>query len=55
MLKLFSHTDDTKVTYSNGSHVNIATTKMSRVSLDDNVHRPDYQNFFLATLPVADE
>ena len=27
----------------------------SRISLDDNTHRPDYSNFFLATLPVFDD
>ena len=47
--------DDTKVTYTNGYHVNLATTSMSRVSLDDNAHRVDYNNFFLAAQPVIDE
>jgi hypothetical protein len=55
LLSIFSHIDDTKVTYSNGYHVNHATTCMSRISLDDNVHRPDYTNFFLASLPIIDE
>lgn len=55
LLSLFSHTDETKITYNNGFHVNLATTATHRVSLDNHVHRPDYQNFFLATLPVIDE
>lgn len=55
LLHLIGHTDDAKVTYSNGYHVNQATTMMSRISLDDHVHRPDYSNFFLATMPVMDE
>jgi len=55
LLQLFSHTDDMKVTYCNGYHVNKATTATARISLDDNAHRPDYGNFFLATLPVFDD
>lgn len=55
LLSLFSHTDETKVTYTNGYHVNLATTSLSRISLEHNVHKPDYNNFFLATQPVIDE
>ena len=47
--------DDNKVTYTNGYHVNLATTSMSRVSLDESVHRTDYSQFFLASQPVIDE
>ena len=52
---MFSHLDDTKVTYTNGYHVNLATTSMKRVSLDESVHRTDYSQFFLAAQPVIDE
>lgn len=47
--------DDSKVTYTNGYHVNIATTSIGRVSLDDTTHRIDYRNFLLASQPVIDE
>ena len=47
--------DETKVTYMNGFHVNQATTSLARISLDETTHKPDYVNFFLATLPVIDE
>lgn len=43
------------MTYTNGFHVNLATTTLSRVSLEHTAHRIDYQNFFLATQPVIDE
>jgi hypothetical protein len=55
LLNLFSHMDNTKVTYTNGYHVNLATTSMSRISLDESVHRCDYSQFFLASQPVIDE
>jgi len=55
VLSLFNHTDATKVTYNNGYHVNIAATGTSRISLEENVHRPDYRNFFHATQPIIDE
>lgn len=55
LYKMFSRMDETKVTYMNGFHVNQATTSLSRISLDETTHKPDYVNFFLATLPVIDE
>jgi hypothetical protein len=55
LLSHFSHTDEAKVTYLNGYHVNLAVTQTSRVSLDSHTHRPDYHSFFLATLPIMDE
>lgn len=55
LLNLFSHLDDTKVTYTNGYHVNLATTSIQRISLDENPHRQDFSQFFLASQPVIDE
>jgi len=36
------------VTYTNGFHVNHAVTSTSRIMLTENVHRPDYDDFFKA-------
>lgn len=55
LLSYFCHTDDTKVTYTNGYHVNQAVTLTSRAPVDNTVHRPDYDNFFRAAQPVIDE
>jgi hypothetical protein len=41
--------DETKVTYTNGYHVNTAATSIGRISLEDSPHKPDYNSFFLAT------
>lgn len=53
--RVLTHRDDEKVTYTNGFHVNHAVTVSSRISLDENVYRPDYDNFFKAVQPVIDE
>ena len=55
LLRVLTHRDDEKVTYSNGFHVNHAVTASRRISLDENVYRPDYDNFFKAVQPVIDE
>lgn len=52
---MFSHTDDTKVTYTNGYHVNVASASTARIGLDETCHRIDYNNFFMATQPIIDE
>lgn len=49
LINLFSHTEDTKVTYNNGFHVNVAATNTSRISLETNCLKPDYKSFFVAT------
>lgn len=54
-MNLFQHSDESKVTYNNGFHVNTAVTSTSRLSLDNNIFRQDYNSFFCATLPVIDE
>ena len=46
VIRLMSHMDDQKVTYTNGFHVNQAVTSLNRISLDENPFRPDYDNFF---------
>jgi len=48
VMRVLTHRDDEKVTYTNGFHVNHATTANNRISLDENVFRPDYDNFFKA-------
>jgi len=48
-LRNLSHKDDLKVTFSNGFHVNAAITSTTRISLDENVFKQDYDNFFKAT------
>ena len=55
VLRNLSHRDDEKVTYTNGFHVNHSVTTTSRISLDENVYRPDYDNFFKCVQPVIDE
>ena len=55
MCRLISHQEDQKVTYTNGFHVNHAITSTSRIPLDENVFRPDYDNFFKSCQPVIDE
>ena len=55
VLRLLTHRDDSKVTYTNGFHVNQAVTTSERISLDENAFRPDYDNFFKAVQPVIDE
>ena len=55
VLRVLTHRDDEKVTYTNGFHVNHSVTAASRISLDENVYRPDYDNFFKAVQPVIDE
>jgi hypothetical protein len=55
MLRHLSHQDDLKVTFSNGFHVNAAITATNRISLDENIYKQDYDNFFKATQPVIDE
>lgn len=55
VINLFQRTDEFKVTYSNGFHVNTAVTSTNKLSLLNNVYRPDYNSFFCATLPVIDE
>ena len=55
VLRNLSHRDDEKVTYTNGFHVNHSITATSRISLDENVYRPDYDNFFKCVQPVIDE
>ena len=52
---MLSHQEDQKVTYTNGFHVNHAVTCPERIPLDENVFRPDYENFFKACQPVIDE
>ena len=47
-MRLLTHRDDEKVTYTNGFHVNHAVTSTNRMSLDENPFRPDYDNFFKA-------
>ena len=54
-MRLLTHRDDEKVTYTNGFHVNHAVTSTNRMSLDENPFRPDYDNFFKAVQPVIDE
>lgn len=49
LLSLFSHTNDAKVTYCNGFHVNHAVTALARISIENNVvQRPDYNSFYQA-------
>jgi len=48
-MNLFSHMDESKVTYNNGFHVNTAVTNTSRISLETNCINPDYSSFFIAT------
>ena len=55
LVKTFSHQDDSKVTYTNGFHVNHAAIALSRINLDESPNRPDYQNFYRATQPLIDE
>ena len=55
VIRALTHRDDEKVTYTNGFHVNHAVTTSSRISLDENVYRPDYDNFFKAVQPVIDD
>lgn len=38
-----------KITYTNGFHINLAVTSINRITLDENMYRPDYVNFFKAT------
>lgn len=49
LLNLFTHTDETKVTYNNGFHVNVAATNTSKICLETNVQKPDYKSFFIAS------
>jgi len=35
-MSLFSHTDDAKITYLNGFHVNHANTRVDKISLEYN-------------------
>lgn len=49
MFKLFSHQDDTKITYNNGFHVNHAATGTNRINLDECETKPDYTNFYKCT------
>ena len=53
--KMLAHQDDQKVTFTNGFHVNQSITHTSRIALDENPFRPDYDNFFKAVQPVIDE
>jgi len=55
VLRLLTHRDDQKVTYTNGFHVNHAITNTDRIPLDENAVRPDYDNFMKAVQPVIDE
>jgi hypothetical protein len=55
LIKTLSHVDDTKITYTNGFHVNHAAISFQRINLDENPTRPDYINFFKATQPIIDE
>ena len=55
LMSLFGQTNEHKVTYNNGYHVNQAITNTSKISVDNHVQRPDYNNFFLATQPVMDD
>ena len=55
VLRMLSHTDDQKITYTNGFHVNQAVTAINRIALDETTFRPDYDNFFKAVQPVIDE
>lgn len=55
LISLLQHTDEYKVTYNNGFHVNTAVTSTGRISLDNNIHRQDYNSFFCATQPIIDE
>jgi len=48
-LKLLTHQEDMKITYTNGFHINLAVTSINRITLDENMYRPDYVNFFKAT------
>jgi hypothetical protein len=54
-IKLLTHQEDTKITFTNGFHINTAVTATSRISLDENCYRPDYNNFYKCTQPVIDE
>jgi len=54
-ISLLTHQDDSKVTFTNGFHVNQAITKTSRISLDENCFKPDFSNFFKIAQPVIDE
>ena len=55
VMRLMTHRDDQKVTYTNGFHVNHAITATNRICLDENTFRPDYDNFFKAVQPIIDE
>ena len=43
------------MTFNNGFHVNSSITTIHRVSLEENIFKQDYDNFFKATQPVIDE
>ena len=55
VVRLMSHQDDQKVTYTNGFHVNQAVTSTARISLEETPYRPDYDNFFKCAQPIIDE
>ena len=55
VLRQLSHQDDSKVTYTNGFHVNSSVTATNRIPLDETPFKPDYDNFFKAVQPVIDE
>ena len=55
LMRKLCHRDDEKVSYTNGFHVNHAITSTGRISLDESLYRPDYDNFFKMVQPVIDE
>lgn len=55
ILAKLSHLDESKVTYTNGFHVNTALTGTSSIWIDENSSQRDYSNIFKCMQPVVDE
>lgn len=54
-MKVLTHCDDQKVTYTNGFHINLAVTSISKINMEETTYRPDYDSFFMCAQPVIDE
>ena len=50
-----SHFDDTKITYTNGFHVNNSITRVSQSHLDESNTKFDYNLWQRSVQPVIDE
>lgn len=53
--KTMSHTDDMKVTYTNGFHVNLSLTRTRMLNIDENPLTQDFSEYERCIQPVIDE